>query len=196
MGNSLKFRFFPTFCVAHASTVEFRGSSVFKSFRGSEMTISVGDRLPDVTVHVMGESAPEPRSSAEMFAGRKVVLFALPGAFTPTCSRNHLPGYVEHAQGFRDKGVDDIVCLSVNDAWVMSAWGKSLGAEGKVSMVADGNGAFTRAVGLNADMSAAGYGERSVRYAMIVDDGVVTHLNVEEPREFKISDAATMLSLI
>ncbi len=160
------------------------------------MTISVGDRLPDVTVHVMGESAPEPRSSAEMFAGRKVVLFALPGAFTPTCSRNHLPGYVEHAQGFRDKGVDDIVCLSVNDAWVMSAWGKSLGAEGKVSMVADGNGEFTRAVGLNADMSAAGYGERSVRYAMIVDDGVVTHLNVEEPREFKISDAVTMLSLI
>ena len=160
------------------------------------MTISVGDRLPDVTVHVMGESAPEPRSSAEMFAGRKVVLFALPGAFTPTCSRNHLPGYVEHAQGFRDKGVDEIVCLSVNDAWVMSAWGKSLGAEGKVSMVADGNGEFTRAVGLNADMSAAGYGERSVRYAMIVDDGVVTHLNVEAPREFKISDAATMLSLI
>ena len=160
------------------------------------MTISVGDRLPDVTVHVMGESAPEPRSSAEMFAGRKVVLFALPGAFTPTCSRNHLPGYVEHAQGFRDKGVDDIICLSVNDAWVMSAWGKSLGAEGKVSMVADGNGEFTRAVGLNADMSAAGYGERSVRYAMIVDDGVVTHLNVEAPREFKISDAATMLSLI
>jgi len=131
-----------------------------------------------------------------MFAGRKVVLFALPGAFTPTCSRNHLPGYVEHAQGFRDKGVDEIVCLSVNDAWVMSAWGKSLGAEGKVSMVADGNGEFTRAVGLNADMSAAGYGERSVRYAMIVDDGVVTHLNVEEPREFKISDAGTMLSLI
>lgn len=160
------------------------------------MTISVGDRLPDVTVHVMGESAPEPRSSAEMFAGRKVVLFALPGAFTPTCSRNHLPGYVEHAQGFRDKGVDDIICLSVNDAWVMSAWGKSLGAEGKVSMVADGNGEFTRAVGLNADMSAAGYGERSVRYAMIVDDGVVTHLNVEAPREFKISDAATMLSLV
>jgi peroxiredoxin len=160
------------------------------------MTISVGDRLPDVTVHVMGESAPEPRSSAEMFAGRKVVLFALPGAFTPTCSRNHLPGYVEHAQGFRDKGVDDIICLSVNDAWVMSAWGKSQGAEGKVSMVADGNGEFTRAVGLNADMSAAGYGERSVRYAMIVDDGVVTHLNVEAPREFKISDAATMLSLV
>ena len=160
------------------------------------MTISVGDRLPDVTVHVMGESAPEPRSSAEMFAGRKVVLFALPGAFTPTCSRNHLPGYVEHAQGFRDKGVDDIICLSVNDAWVMSAWGKSLGAEGKVSMVADGNGEFTRAVGLNADMSAAGYGERSVRYAMIVDDGVVTHLNVEAPREFKISDATTMLSLV
>jgi len=160
------------------------------------MTISVGDRVPDVTVHVMGESAPEPRSSAEMFAGRKVVLFALPGAFTPTCSRNHLPGYVEHAQGFRDKGVDDIICLSVNDAWVMSAWGKSQGAEGKVSMVADGNGEFTRAVGLNADMSAAGYGERSVRYAMIVDDGVVTHLNVEAPREFKISDAATMLSLV
>ncbi|MEK9943117.1 MAG: peroxiredoxin, partial [Gammaproteobacteria bacterium] len=110
------------------------------------MSISVGDKLPDITVHVMGENAPEPRSSSEIFAGRKIVLFALPGAFTPTCSRNHLPGYIDHAQAFFDKGVNDIVCLSVNDAWVMSAWGKSLGAEGKVSMVADGNGEFTRAV--------------------------------------------------
>ncbi|HCX86835.1 MAG TPA: peroxiredoxin [Gammaproteobacteria bacterium] len=160
------------------------------------MTIAVGDSIPDVTVHIMGESAPEPRNSGALFAGRKVVLFALPGAFTPTCSAKHLPGFIDAAAEFFEKGVDEIICLSVNDAWVMDAWGKAQGADGKLTMVADGNGDLSRAMGLTADMSGAGFGERSVRYAMIVDNGVVTHLNVEEPRKFKISDAQTMLTLL
>lgn len=160
------------------------------------MAISVGDKIPDVPLYVLGESGPESRSASEFFSGRKVIMFALPGAFTPTCSRNHLPGYINSADEIRAKGIDDIICLAVNDAWVMSAWSKSMGAEGKVTMLADGNGEFTRAVGLNADMSVPGYGERSVRYAMIVDDGIVTHINVEEPREFKVSDAATMMALL
>jgi len=160
------------------------------------MTIAVGDSIPDVTVHVMGESVPEPKNSAELFAGRKVVLFALPGAFTPTCSAKHLPGFINMASEFFEKGVDAIICLSVNDAWVMDAWGKAQGADGKVIMVADGSGDLSRAMGLTADMSGAGFGERSIRYAMIVDNGVVTHLNVEEPRKFEISDAQTMLTLL
>jgi len=160
------------------------------------MTIAVGDSIPDVTVHVMGESAPAPKNSAELFAGRKVVLFALPGAFTPTCSAKHLPGFINMASEFFEKGVDAIICLSVNDAWVMDAWGKAQGAEGKVTMAADGNGDLSRAMGFTADMRGAGFGERSIRYAMIVDNGVVTHLNVEEPRKFEISDAQTMLTLL
>ena len=158
------------------------------------MTIAVGDSVPDVTVHVMGESAPEPRNSAELFAGRKVVLFALPGAFTPTCSAKHLPGFIDSAAEFFEKGVDEIICLSVNDAWVMDAWGKEQGADGMVTMVADGNGDLSRAMGFTADMSGSGFGERSIRYAMIVDNGVVTQLNVEKPRTFEVSDAQTMLA--
>jgi len=160
------------------------------------MTIAVGDSIPDVTVHVMGESVPEPKNSAELFAGRKVVLFALPGAFTPTCSAKHLPGFINMASEFFEKGVDAIICLSVNDAWVMDAWGKAQGADGKVTMVADGSGDLSRAMGLTADMSGAGFGERSIRYAMIVDNGVVTHLNVEAPRKFEVSDAQTMFGLV
>jgi peroxiredoxin len=160
------------------------------------MTIAVGDSIPDVTVHVMGESVPEPKNSAELFAGRKVVLFALPGAFTPTCSAKHLPGFINMASEFFEKGVDAIICLSVNDAWVMDAWGKAQGADGKVIMVADGSGDLSRAMGLTADMSGAGFGERSIRYAMIVDNGVVTHLNVEAPRKFEVSDAQTMFGLV
>ena len=160
------------------------------------MTIAVGDSIPDVTVHVMGESAPEPKNSAELFAGRKVVLFALPGAFTPTCSAKHLPGFINMASEFFEKGVDAIICLSVNDAWVMDAWGKAQGADGKVTMVADGSGDLSRTMGLTADMSGAGFGERSIRYAMIVDNGVVTHLNVEAPRKFEVSGAQTMFGLV
>ena len=160
------------------------------------MTIAVGDSIPDITVHVMGESVPEPKNSAELFAGRKVVLFALPGAFTPTCSAKHLPGFINMASEFFEKGVDAIICLSVNDAWVMDAWGKAQGADRKVTMVADGSGDLSRAMGLTADMSGAGFGERSIRYAMIVDNGVVTHLNVEAPRKFEVSDAQTMFGLV
>jgi len=160
------------------------------------MTIAVGDSIPDITVHVMGESVPEPKNSAELFAGRKVVLFALPGAFTPTCSAKHLPGFINMASEFFEKGVDAIICLSVNDAWVMDAWGKAQGADGKVTMVADGSGDLSRTMGLTADMSGAGFGERSIRYAMIVDNGVVTHLNVEAPRKFEVSDAQTMFGLV
>ncbi len=167
-----------------------------KPKKGEAMAVSVGDRIPASTLHKMGELTPEPIQSEELFSGKKVVLFALPGAFTPTCSAKHLPGFIELAGEFWDKGIDEIVCLSVNDVWVMNAWGKAQGAVDKVSMIADGNGAFTRGMGRQADMSAAGFGERSGRYAMIVEDGVVTHLNIEEPRKFEVSDAATMLSLL
>ncbi len=160
------------------------------------MAISVGDRIPSVALHRMGESGPESVSSEDVFSARRVVLFALPGAFTPTCSAKHLPGFIESAGAFQAKGVDEVVCLSVNDPWVMGAWGKAQGASGKVSMVGDGSAEFTRAVGMNVDMSAIGFGERSCRYAMIVEDGVVSHLNIEAPRKFEVSDAATMLALL
>ena len=160
------------------------------------MSIAVGDAIPEVTVHIMGESDPETKSSKDLLAGRKVVLFALPGAFTPTCSAKHLPGFIDAASEFFEKGVDEIICLSVNDAWVMDAWGKAQGAGGKVTMVADGNGDLSRALGFAADMSGSGFGERSIRYAMVAEDGVVTHLNVEAPRKFEVSDAQTMLGLV
>lgn len=160
------------------------------------MTIAAGDSIPEATVYMMGESGPESRISTDLFAGRKVVLFALPGAFTPTCSAKHLPGFIDAASEFMEKGVDEIICLSVNDAWVMDAWGKAQGAQGKVTMVGDGNGDLSRAMGFTADMSGSGYGERSIRYAMVVDNGVVTHLNVEAPKKFEVSDAQTMLGLV
>ena len=135
-------------------------------------------------------------TSEDYFKGKKVVLFSLPGAFTPTCSAKHLPGFIEAASDFKEKGVDDIICLSVNDAWVMDAWGKAQGAQGKVTMVGDGNAELSRAMGFASDMSKSGFGERSIRYAMVVDNGVVTHLNVEAPRKFEVSDAQTMLALV
>ena len=160
------------------------------------MSIAVGDAVPEATVHIMGESGPESKSFKDLVTGRKVVLFALPGAFTPTCSAKHLPGFIDKASEFFEKGVDEIICLSVNDAWVMGAWGKAQGADGKVTMVADGNGDLSRALGFTADMSGAGFGERSIRYAMVVENGVVTSLNVEAPRKFEVSDAQTMLGLV
>ena len=160
------------------------------------MKIQVGDSVPDVRVHVFGEKAPEAVQTGELFAGKRSVIFALPGAFTPTCSRAHLPGYIEHAEQLHSHGVDLIACLSVNDAWVMDAWGKAQGADGKVTMVGDGNGDLSRELGFLVDMSGSGFGERSIRYAMIIENGVVTRLNVEAPREFKISDAGTMLQLL
>lgn len=157
------------------------------------MAIQVGDRLPQATLAVMTDEGPQQRSTDDIFKGKKVAFFALPGAFTPTCSAKHVPGFKEHAGEFRAKGVDTIVCLSVNDAFVMGAWGKDQDAGDEVLMLADGNAEFTKAVGLEMDGSKFGMGIRSQRYSMIVDDGVVKALNVEEPGQFKVSTAEHML---
>ncbi len=159
------------------------------------MTIKVGDKLPQATMKVMGEKGPQDMSTDDLFAGKKVVLFALPGAFTPTCSAAHLPGYVANADKIKAKGVDSVVCLSVNDAFVMSAWGADKNAE-ELIMLADGNGDFTSAVGLEMDGSAFGLGKRSQRYAMVAEDGVVTALNVEAPGAFEVSSADAILELL
>jgi len=159
------------------------------------MAISIGDRIPDVVMNEMGSDGPVELTSEALFGGKKVVLFALPGAFTPTCSASHLPGFVANADKIKAKGVDDVVCLSVNDAWVMDAWGKAQNAD-EIHMVADGSANFTQAVGLELDNTARGMGIRSQRYAMIVDDGVVTALNVEEPRKFEVSSAEKILELL
>lgn len=159
------------------------------------MTIKVGDKLPNATLFRVGEEGIESYGSGEIFAGRKVVVFGLPGAFTPTCTAQHMPGYVKRADEFAAKGVA-IACLSVNDAWVMKAWAKDQGAAGKVEMLADGNAEFTRAIGMDADMSARGYGVRCRRFAMIVDDGVVRHIAVEEGPALKVSAAEKMLAAL
>ena len=157
------------------------------------MTISVGDRLPSTTLVKATASGPEQISSDEYFKGRKVALFSVPGAFTPTCSAKHLPGYLDKADDLKAKGVDEIACTSVNDAFVMDAWGKSADAEGKVTMLADGNGTFAEAVGLTMDGSKFGLGKRGQRYSMLVNDGVVEQLNVEAPGEFNVSSAEHLL---
>ena len=157
------------------------------------MTISIGDRVPNVVMNQMTANGPAELSSEELFSGKKVVLFALPGAFTPTCSASHLPGFVANADKIKAKGVDDIVCLSVNDAWVMDAWGKAQNAD-EIRMVADGSANFTQAVGLVLDRTKAGMGIRSQRYAMIVEDGVVKALHVEEPGKFEKSSAEAILA--
>jgi glutaredoxin/glutathione-dependent peroxiredoxin len=144
------------------------------------MAVKVGDTLPlDVKVKEMGESGPKDVTIGELTRGKRIVLFAVPGAFTPTCSMKHLPGYVSGASSLKGKGVDEVACISVNDAFVMDAWGKAQGAAGKVRMLADGNGDFTRAVGLTLDASGFGMGSRSQRYAMVVKDGKVEQLHVE-----------------
>ena len=158
------------------------------------MAIQAGDKIPSVNLQHMGADGVETISSDDLFAGKKVVLFALPGAFTPTCSASHLPGYVVGSDDLFAKGVDRIVCLSVNDAFVMDAWGQQHNADDRVMMIADGSGHFTTALGLELDLDAAGMGIRSQRYAMVVNDGVVEVLNVEAPQEFKVSDAQTILS--
>ena len=158
------------------------------------MTIKVGDRIPSVDVQRLGADGMETINTAELFGGKKVVLFALPGAYTPTCSAAHLPGYVVHADALREKGIDSIICLSVNDAWVMDAWGKQHNCDDRVMMIADGDAEFTRAIGLDFVHPAPGMGLRSQRYAMVVNDGIVEQLNVEAPREFKVSDAETILA--
>ena len=160
------------------------------------MTIKVGDKIPSATLMQMKDGGPKPVSTDELFKGRKVALFALPGAFTPTCSAKHLPGYVQNAGALKAKGIDAIVCLSVNDAFVMGAWGDQQGAGDKVMMLADGNGDFTRALGLEMDASKFGMGKRSQRYSMIVDNGVVMSLNVEQPGAFEVSGADHMMALL
>ncbi|MBI1234426.1 MAG: redoxin family protein [Alphaproteobacteria bacterium] len=157
------------------------------------MTISTGDRLPDATFTVMTSDGPAKMTTSDVFAGKKVALFAVPGAFTPTCSAKHLPGYVEKAAELRAKGVDAIACTSVNDVFVMGAWGKDQGVGEDVIMLADGNGDFAQATGLVMDGSGFGMGKRSQRYSMIVKDGVVSELNIEEPGDFKVSSADFML---
>ncbi|MDH3509993.1 MAG: peroxiredoxin [Gammaproteobacteria bacterium] len=157
------------------------------------MSISVGDRMPEGNFGVMTSDGPSTISTEELFAGDKVVLFAVPGAFTPTCSMQHLPGYVEHAEAILRKGVDTIACMSVNDVFVMDAWGKDVGTGDKVVMLADGNGTYTQALGLELDASGFGMGTRSQRFAIVVDDGVVSQLHVEAPAEFKVSAAEAVL---
>jgi peroxiredoxin len=158
------------------------------------MTIKVGDTLPEATFMTMTADGPSPVTTADVFKGKKVALFAVPGAFTPTCSARHLPGFKDQAGAFKDKGVDVIACVSVNDVFVMGAWGKSQEVGDAVMMLADGNGAFTTALGLELDGSKFGMGKRSQRYSMIVTDGVVETLNVEEGGEFKVSSADYMLA--
>ena len=160
------------------------------------MTIQVGDTLPSATFMTPGADGPQPLTSDEVFKGKRVVLFAVPGAFTPTCSARHLPGFKDHAADIKAKGVDTIACVSVNDVFVMKAWAKDQGIEGEVLMLADGNGAFSTAVGLDFDGSKFGMGTRGQRFAMIVNDGTVEQLFVEAPGEFRVSSADYMLEQI
>jgi glutaredoxin/glutathione-dependent peroxiredoxin len=157
------------------------------------MTIKVGDKLPDATFKMMKDGKPTDVTTADLTAGKTVALFAVPGAFTPTCSARHLPGYKDMASDIRAKGVDTIACVSVNDVFVMSAWGKDQQVGDDVLMLADGNGAFAKAVGLEMDGTGFGMGTRSKRYSMIVEDGVVKQLNVEAGGEFKVSAADYLL---
>ena len=160
------------------------------------MTIKVGDRMPAGTFGVMTEAGPGAISTDELFSGRRVVFFSVPGAFTPTCSAKHLPGFVEHADEFLGKGVDAIACTAVNDAFVMSAWAKAQDVGDKVMMLADGNGEYARALGLEMDGSAFGMGVRGKRFAIIVDDGVATHVAVEAPGKFEVSSAESVLAAL
>lgn len=157
------------------------------------MTISVGDRLPSATLVKATADGPEQVTADAFFAGRTVALFAVPGAFTPTCSARHLPGYVDNAATLKEKGVDEVACVSVNDAFVMGAWAKSAGADA-ITMLADGNGQFAEALGLTMDGSKFGMGKRSQRYSMLVEDGVVKQLNIEAPGEFSVSSAEHLLA--
>ena len=156
------------------------------------MTIQVGDKVPSLNFKHMTTEGPADISSEEVFAGKKVVFIAVPGAFTPGCSMTHLPGFVVNADALKEKGADTIVCMAVNDAFVMGAWGQNQNAE-KILMLADGNGDFTSAIGLELDASGFGMGKRAQRFGMIVEDGTVTYLGVEAPGEIKVSSAETML---
>ena len=157
------------------------------------MTISVGDKIPSLDVHVMTEDGPGAISTDEIFSGKKVAIFGLPGAFTRTCSAKHLPGFVNNADALKEKGIDTIACISVNDAFVMDAWGQAQDVGGRVMMIADGSANFAKAAGLDIDMSGKGYGLRSRRFSMVVVDGVVKSLNIDEPGTFENTSAEVML---
>jgi peroxiredoxin len=158
------------------------------------MTIAVGDSLPAATLVRMTDDGPEKVEATDFFAGRRIALFSVPGAFTPTCSAKHLPGFIDKADALKAKGIDEVVGTAVNDAFVMGAWGKSAGADGKVTLLADGNADFVKAMGLEMDGSAYGMGTRGKRFAMVVNDGKVEKLFVEAPGEFRVSSADHMLA--
>jgi glutaredoxin/glutathione-dependent peroxiredoxin len=157
------------------------------------MTISAGEKIPSATLYVMTADGPNSLSTDELFGGKKVAMFGLPGAFTPTCSAQHVPSYLSHAAALKEKGVDTIVCLSVNDAFVMGAWGKDQGVGDSIVMAGDGGALFSKAMGLDVDLTGRGMGVRCQRFSMIVDDGVVTTLNHEAPGEYRVSSAEVML---
>ena len=159
------------------------------------MAINEGEKLPEATLYVMEEGKPTPKTTADLFTGKKVVVFAVPGAYSPTCSQAHLPGFVVNSDAIKAKGVDSIVCISVNDAFVMDSWGQDKNAD-EIVMAGDGNGEFTAAIGLEMDGSGFGLGTRSQRYAMVVDDGVVTRLAVEAPGQFEVSKAESVLEAL
>ena len=158
------------------------------------MAIKSGEKMPTGAFGVMTDKGPSQLSAAELFDGKKVVLFSVPGAFTPTCSAKHLPGFIENADKLKAKGVDTIACLAVNDAFVMGAWAKQSGAEGKITMLADGNCLYTKALGLELDASGFGMGQRGQRFALIVENGVAKHVFIEAPMEFKVSAAENILA--
>ena len=158
--------------------------------------IKVGDALPPQKLTSATAEGPKELSMDDVFAGKKIVMFAVPGAFTPTCSVKHLPGYLDNIDALRAKGIDSVVCLAVNDPFVMGAWAKDQGVDGRITMLADGSGAFTKSVGLELDLTARGLGIRSQRYAMVVDDGKVTHLEVEPPGGFEVSKAEHVLATL
>jgi peroxiredoxin len=157
--------------------------------------IKAGDRIPDGTFMRMTDKGPAPIGTGEIFGGKKVVLFAVPGAFTPTCSKQHLPGYVSNAESIKAKGIDTIACMAVNDAFVMDAWARAQNVGDKVLMLADGNAEFARKLGLELDATRSGMGTRSRRFSMVVEDGLVKELNVENPGEFKVSSAESTCRL-
>ena len=161
------------------------------------MTISVGDRVPAATFRTMTPDGPAPKTSDDIFKGKKVVLFAVPGAFTPTCHKNHMPGFVKNADAIKAKGIDTIAVTAVNDVFVMDAWKKASGAEGKIEFLADGSAVFAKAIGLSLDASARGLGIRSQRYCMVVDDGVVKSISIEDaPGKVELSGADNLLKSI
>ena len=157
------------------------------------MTLAVGDKIPSVDLDIMTGDGPGGISTDDLFAGKTVTVFGLPGAFTRTCSAKHLPGFVDNADALRAKGIDDIVCISVNDPFVMAAWAKAQNVGDKVLMVADGSAKFARAAGLDTDMSAKGFGVRCRRFSMVVEDGTVKSLNIDEPGSFEVTSAEVML---